>query len=219
MNKKMYCTLDTETFGGASNPKGVYHLGGIVHDRQGNIYATFNYLIAEHYDEIEKDSYAKRNFGKYQEMVENGIVTMIPTERLAVEMVDNLCKYYNVDTMTAYNSGFDFQKTICRELITDRDFIDVWLMTLQTIATKKSFEKFCIANNYLTKKNSLQTSAEVVYRFLNDNTDFIEEHTAFEDSKIEMEIFLKALAMHKAFTRNTHCFDYPNSWTLFKKVS
>ena len=217
--KNIYCTLDTETFGGASNPKGIYHLAGIIHTRKGEVLATFNYLISEHYNEIEKDSYAKRNFHKYADMIANGIVTSIPTEKMAVEMVNNLCEFYGVNVMTAYNSGFDFVKTECRELLNGRQFIDTWLMALQTITTKKSYEKFCVENGYLTKKRNLQTSAEVVYRFLTSNTDFIEEHTAFEDSKIEMEIFLECLKMHKKFTQNTHCFDMENSYKLFKKVA
>lgn len=217
--KNIYCTLDTETFGGASTPKGIYHLAGIIHTRQGEILASFNYLIAEHYNEIEKDSYAKKNFHKYEEMVKNGIVTTVPTEKLAVSLVDTLCDYYGVNVMTAYNSGFDFVKTECRELLDGRKFIDTWLMALQTIATKKAFYDFCVENGYVTKKNNLQTSAEVMYRFLTQNTDFVEEHTAFEDSKIEMEIFLECLKMHKKFTQNTHCFDLENSYKLFKKVS
>ena len=217
--KNIYCTLDTETFGGASNPKGIYHLAGIIHTRKGEVLATFNYLISEHYNEIEKDSYAKRNFHKYADMIANGIVTSIPTEKMAVEMVNNLCELYGVNVMTAYNSGFDFVKTECRELLNGRQFIDTWLMALQTITTKKSYEKFCVENGYLTKKRNLQTSAEVVYRFLTSNTDFIEEHTAFEDSKIEMQIFLECLKMHKKFTQNTHCFDMENSYKLFKKVA
>lgn len=214
----MYCTLDTETFGGASNPKGIYHLAGLIHDRQGNICASFNYLIAEHYDEIEKDSYAKKNFFKYQQMVKNGIVTMIPTEKLAVEMVENLCTYYEVDTMLAYNTGFDFVKTQCRDLISERDFIDLWLMALLTIGQQKKYCKFCAENGYTTRKNNVQTSAEIMTRFLNSDLDFSEEHTAFEDSKIEMEIFLKCLDKHSKIVKNVHCFDYPNSYKLFKKV-
>ena len=217
--KNIYCTLDTETFGGASNPKGIYHLAGIIHTRKGEVLATFNYLISEHYNEIEKDSYAKRNFHKYADMIANGIVTSIPTEKMAVEMVNNLCEFYGVNVMTAYNSGFDFVKTECRELLNGRQFIDTWLMALQTITTKKSYEKFCVENGYLTKKRNLQTSAEVVYRFLTSNTDFIEEHTSFEQSKIEMQIFLECLKMHKKFTQNTHCFDMENSYKLFKKVA
>ena len=194
-------------------------MAGIIHTRKGEVLATFNYLISEHYNEIEKDSYAKRNFHKYADMIANGIVTSIPTEKMAVEMVNNLCEFYGVNVMTAYNSGFDFVKTECRELLNGRQFIDTWLMALQTITTKKSYEKFCVENGYLTKKRNLQTSAEVVYRFLTSNTDFIEEHTAFEDSKIEMQIFLECLKMHKKFTQNTHCFDMENSYALFKKVS
>jgi hypothetical protein len=203
--KNIYCTLDTETFGGASNPKGIYHLAGIIHDRQGNILATFNYLIAEHYEEIEKDDYAKKNFFKYLEMIQNGIVTMIPTEQEAVSMVDALCNFYNVRYMMAYNSGFDFVKTACRDLIAEREFIDIYLMTLQTITHLKKYAKFCVNNGFRSASGkSVATSAESVYAYLTNNVDYSEEHTAFEDSKIEMQIFLACLATHKKFTKNEH---------------
>lgn len=217
--KNVYCTLDTETFGGASKPKGIYHLGGIVHDREGNIYATFNYLIMEHYDEIEKDDYAKRNFNKYVDMIAMGVVSCVPTEEDAIAEVNAICDYYGVNTFMAYNSGFDFVKTKCRNLLTeDRTFTDIWLMALQTVATKKSFQNYCIENNFLTKKGNFKTSAETVYGYLTNNNGYIEEHTAFEDSKIEMQIFLACLKMHKAFTQNCHCFDLPTSYELFKGV-
>ena len=46
-------------------------------------------------------------------MIKDGIVTMIPTEAAAVEMVDAICEFYNVRYMMAFNSGFDFVKTVC----------------------------------------------------------------------------------------------------------
>ena len=219
MNKKIYCTLDTETVSGASQNEGIYHLGGLIHDRKGNVLASFNYLIAENFDKIDQAFYGKKNFGIYQEMIANGVCSIIPTERQAVDLVKTILDYYGVSTMCAYNSAFDYSKTLCRELVEDREFIDLWLMALQTIATKKSFIRFCENNNFITKKKSCKTSAEVVYRFLTNNTEFEEEHTAFEDSKIEMQIFLECLKMHKGFTRNTHCFDFPNSWSLFTTVA
>ena len=152
--KNMYCTLDTETFGGAANPKGVYHLAGIIHDREGNISATFNYLIAEHYDEIEKDDYAKRNFYKYQQMIENGIVTMVSSEVAAVEMVNAICEFYNVRYMMAYNSSFDFVKTVCRSLIENREFIDIYLMSVQTITHLKKYADFCRKNGFRSKSGT-----------------------------------------------------------------
>ena len=76
----IYCTLDTETVGGATNPTGIYHLGGIIHDRNGNIYGCFNYLIAEMLDEIAMDDYAKKNIALYEEMLCEGTATLIDTQ-------------------------------------------------------------------------------------------------------------------------------------------
>ena len=50
MRKNIYLTLDNETVGGASKPTGTYHTAGIIHDRKGNIFGSFNLLIMEHYD-------------------------------------------------------------------------------------------------------------------------------------------------------------------------
>lgn len=206
--KNIYCTLDTETFGGASNPKGIYHLAGIIHDRKGNIFATFNYLIAEHYEEIEKDDYAKKNFYKYANMIQNGIVTMVDTEKAAVAAVDALCNYYGVRYMMAYNTGFDFCKTECKVLIENREFIDIYLMTVQTITHIKKYAKFCWENGFRSSTGkSVATSAESVFAYLTGNVEYKEEHTALEDSKIEMQIFLACLATHKKYTKNMHQWD------------
>lgn len=206
--KNIYCTLDTETYGGAAFPKGIYHLAGIIHDRQGTILATFNYLIAEHYEEIEKDSYGKRNFDKYQQMVNDGIVTMISTEDAAIKMVSSICDFYGVRYMMAYNSGFDYVKTACCRLLKDREFIDIYLMTLQTITHLKKYANFCRENGLCSSsRKSVATSAESVYAYITNNKDYKEEHTAFEDSKIEMEIFLACQRMHKKYTKNMHMWE------------
>ena len=209
--KNIYCTLDTETFGGAAFPKGIYHLAGIIHDRQGNILATFNYLIAEHYEEINKDEYAKRNFQKYQELIADGVVTMIPTEDLAVEMVNAICDFYGVRYMMAFNSAFDFVKTACYSLIENREFIDIYLMSLQTITHLKKYATFCRENGFRSRSGkNVATSAESIYAFLTNNAEYKEEHTAFEDSKIEMEIFLACQKTHKKYTKNAHAWDCPH---------
>lgn len=218
MNKKIYCTLDTETYGGATNPKGIYHCAGIIHDREGNIISSFNYLVAENYDEIAKDDYAKKNFDRYRLMVENGGVTAIPTEDKCIEMVNALLGMYDVHYVMAFNSGFDFCKTKCRNLLEGREFIDIWLMALQTIAPIKKYADFCRANGLKSSTGkSCATSAESFYAYLTGNADYSEEHTAFEDSKIEMQIFLAALKTHKHYTKNVHCFDYIGKDKVFPK--
>jgi DNA polymerase III epsilon subunit-like protein len=208
MTKNIYCTFDTETVGGCTAPTGMYNLGAIIHDKQGNIFATTSLLVMEHYDEIDKDDYAKNNFNLYKERLTTGVMSAVATEKEAVEIVRNLCKFYNVKYVMAYNSAFDFTKTICKELLDDFEFIDIYLMALQTITHLKSYANFCRENNLLSKSGkSLATSAESVYAFIIDNPNYTEEHTALEDSKIEMEIFKRCAKMHKKYTKNKHQWD------------
>lgn len=208
MRKTIYCTLDTETVGGAANPKGMYNLGCVIHDKDGNVFATASMLVMEHYNDIEKDSYAKKNFHIYEESLNNGTMSAVPTERDAVEVVRNLCKFYNVKYVQAYNSAFDFKKTICRELLNDFEFIDIYLMALQTITHLKGYRKFCVANGFKSGSGkTCATTAESVYAFITDNAEYTEEHTALSDAMIEKDIFVRCYKMHKKFTKNAHQWD------------
>lgn len=208
MRKTIYCTLDTETVGGASNPTGMYNLGCVIHDKDGNIFATTSILVMEHYDKIRNDDYAKKNFSIYEERLCRGEMTAIASEAQAVEVVRSLCKMYNVKYVMAYNSSFDFTKTVCRELLVDFEFIDIYLMALQTITHLKKYAKFCRENElYSRSGKTCSTSAESVYAFITDNADYAEEHTALSDAMIEMEIFKRCYAMHKKYTKNCHQYE------------
>lgn len=204
MRKNIYCTLDTETVGGAAHPTGMYNLGCVIHDKNGNIYASTSMLVMEHYNEIAKDDYAKKNLPIYQNSIQNGTMTAVATEEDAVRIVHDLCKMYGVKYVMAWNSAFDFGKTACKSLLEDFEFIDIWLMFFQTIAPQKKYNKFCCENGYLTKRHNVSMTAETAYRFLTQNEDFSEEHTAFSDANIEMALFVACMRTHKKFTRNVH---------------
>ena len=208
MNKTIYCTLDSETVGGASAPTGMYNLGCTIHDRNGHIFATCSMLVMEHYDEIRTDDYAKKNFHLYEERLARGEMSAVATEEEAVSIVRNLCHFYGVRYVMAFNSGFDFCKTICRQLLDEFEFIDLWLMAVQTICHQKGYAKFCRENGFKSSSGkSCATSAESVYAYITGNPDYTEEHTALNDALIEMEIFVKCLSLHKKFTKNIHNFD------------
>lgn len=208
MNKTIYCTLDSETVGGASAPTGMYNLGCTIHDKNGHIFATCSMLVMEHYDEIRTDDYAKKNFHLYEERLARGEMSAVATEEEAVSIVRNLCHFYGVRYVMAFNSGFDFCKTICRQLLDEFEFIDLWLMAVQTICHQKGYAKFCRENGFKSSSGkSCATSAESVYAYITGNPDYTEEHTALNDALIEMEIFVKCLSLHKKFTKNIHNFD------------
>lgn len=214
----MYCTLDTETVGGINHPLGFYHLGGVIHDREGSVTGCFNYLIAEMLPYVLNDEYAKKNLHLYFEMLHNGTATLIDTQAHAIEVVNSTLEFYNVTTMTAYNSGFDYVKTMCAELLEGREFIDLWLMALECICQKASYKRFCEESERYNNKKTCSTTAETVFAYLLGDPSYCEEHTALEDSKIELAIFNACIKSHKKFTPNCHCWDYPNKWELFPRI-
>lgn len=208
MNKNIYCTLDTETVGGASTPTGIYNFGCVIHDGVGNIFATCSLLVMEHFEEIRNDDYAKKNFPIYAERLASGEMTAVATEAEALSIIRNLCHFYGVKYVMAYNTGFDLVKTICRELCNDFEFIDLYLMALQTITHQKGYARFCRENGFKSRSGkSCATSAESVYAYITNNPDYEEEHTAFADALIEMAIFVKCYSLHKKFTKNAHQWD------------
>lgn len=206
MNKNIYCTLDTETVGGSSNPTGMYNAGAIIHDKDGNILATTSILIMEHYDNINKDDYAKKHFPVYEARLTNGTISAVTTEAEAVSIVRNLCRFYGVKYVMAYNSCFDFIKTPFAALLDEFEFIDLYLMALQTITHQKGFDRFCHEHGMRSKNGgrSCATGVEAVYAYITGNPDFEEEHTALSDAMNEMAIFVKCYSLHKKFTKNCH---------------
>lgn len=218
MNKTIYCTLDTETVGGIDHPKGFYNIGCTIHDKQGNIFATTSILVMEYYDEIRNDDYAKKNFPIYAERLIRGEITAVATELEALAIIRNLCHFYNVKYVMAFNSAFDFTKTICRDLLDEFEFIDLYLMALQTICHQKGYAKFCREHGFKSKSGkTCATSAEAVYAFITSNPDYIEEHTALADALIEMAIFVRCLRTHKHFTKNCHAWDCTERNKCFPK--
>jgi hypothetical protein len=216
--KTIYATLDTETVGGIDTPKGFYNVGVIIHDKDGNIFATTSLLVMEYYDEIRNDDYAKKNFPLYAERLAKGEISAVATEVEALSIVRNLLHRYNVKYVMAYNSAFDFTKTICRNLLDEFEFIDLWLMALQTITHQKGYAKFCRENGYKSKGGkTCATSAESVYAFITKNGEYEEEHTALNDALIEMAIFVRCLKLHKHFTKNCHCWDCVERNKMFPK--
>ena len=208
MKKTIYCTLDTETIGGATSPTGTYNLGCVIHDRYGNILATTSLLVMEHYDEIRHDGYAKKNFHIYENRLASGKISAVATETDAFNIIRNLCHFYGVKYVMAYNTGFDLVKTVCKHLVPEFEFIDIYLMALQTICHQKKYTDFCRKNNFRSATGkSCATSAESVYAYIIKNPNYEEEHTALSDAYIEMEIFIRCLKMHKKFSKNIHQWD------------
>ena len=60
-------------------------------------------------------------------------------------------------------------------------------------------KKYCKENGYLTNHKTPQPrlTAEIIYRFISGNKDFVESHTGLEDVMIEKEILAYCYKKHK----------------------
>ena len=116
------------------------------------------------------------------------------------------CALFNVKYVCAHNAIFDNKalNTTQRYQTTSkfRYFLPyglVWLDTLkmsrQVLKNNESYGEFCYNNNYLTKNGQRRYTAEIIYQWLTDSTDFVESHTGLEDVKIERQIFEYCLSI------------------------
>ena len=69
-------------------------------------------------------------------------------------------------------------------------------MITPKLLTKK-YVKYCLKNRYLTKANNLQTTAEIVYRYLFNNVNYIERHLGLQDALDEYQILYNAFRQKK----------------------
>ena len=205
--EKVFAVIDTETKGGVREPYcPTYHCGAIALTKK-EIKSKINIIVIENLD-METAFYGKAKKEYYRALLKDPSVILCFTEAEAKAVFSNWLAENNVDCVCAHNSSFDFCRTFVRECIKDKEFIDILFAFYDTIGQYAKYKKFCAENGYYTAKGNCQLTAEVCYRFLTNDTSFIEEHTALADSEIEVEILRACWATHRKFTRNAHKGDY-----------
>lgn len=117
-------------------------------------------------------------------------------------------KQYGVQFAYAYNSAFD-EKVFefnCDWYKCINPFDDVNIYDIRGFAHKflvnDAFKDFCEHYGYFTETGNYSTTAETVYRYVSNNTDFIEAHTALNDAEIESEILLQCILCGAQLDKN-----------------
>lgn len=204
-----YLTIDTETTNDFDDPI-VYDIGCAIHDKNGKVYETRSFVIYDTFfgmADLMKTAYYAEKIPQYLEDIKNGTRKVVQYKTARHEIY-TLCKKYNVKAVIAHNMAFDYNAlhTTQRYLTKSKyrwffpfgtELWDSLKMAQSTICKQKNYIRFCKENNYLTKFGRPQATAEVLYRYITNNTDFIEEHTGLADVMIEKEITAKCLAQHK----------------------
>lgn len=222
--KKYICVLDTETANTFRNENNeldtssalVYDLGYKIIDKQGNTYLRRSYVIADVFlgmPEVMATAYYIDKKPIYLKDIKNGKRKYITFEHARNVLFSDL-KKYNVSVVCAHNARFDYNSlnSTIRYLTKSKNRyflpynIEIWdsLKMAQSIfSNRKTYISFCQENGYMTthKTPRPRFTAEILYRFISKNNNFIENHTGLEDVEIESEIVVACLRAKKKMNK------------------
>ena len=212
--KNYYLTIDTETANGFDDPI-VYDIGGCIHDKKGNVYETFSFIIYETFygmKDLMRTAYYAAKIPMYQKQINEGqrkVVRYLTAKKHVAE----LCDKYNVTAIIAHNARFDYRSTTrTQRYLTKSKYryflpygIPVWdtlKMAQDTICKQKMYKEFCKREGYMVGTSRVRATAEILYRYISGNYEFSESHTGLEDVLIEKEIFVQCMRQHKKMRKS-----------------
>lgn len=240
MSKK-FMVLDTEA--GGIVPRNndvrpeemrVYDLGFIVADRDGVVYQresmvditrlTQRDTYRGYNDRLVNSAYYAEKLPQYWAGIRSGEWEACSFYDMR-QRVQDAIKQHNVKDIWAYNAKFDraaLNATIaeasngfCRFFMPYKtQWRDIWGAASECITNTPKYVKWCNKHGYMSDKGNPTTSAEVVYRYLTDNHDFAERHTALSDCEIELAILLRCFKAHKKKPKSLG-----NGWRNASKVA
>lgn len=102
---------------------------------------------------------------------------------------------FEVAEAYAYNSPFDDKVFAfncewfkCNNPFDNIPIFDIRGYVHKKIAFTQEYKKFAETHNLFTESGNYSTTAEALFKFIDNNTEFTEEHTALADSMIEAKI-------------------------------
>lgn len=195
-----YLMLDTETANTIDDPF-YYDLGYAVIDENGTIYETASFVNADIFldPSMMENAYFKEKIPQYWREIKNGS-RILKRHTSIKRIVREVMRKYDITYIVAHNAAFDWRSTTyTQRLLTSSKYrfffrygtkiLDTLKMAREVLSDDADYINFCTSNNYLTSNGKLRFTAEILYRYLTKNPDFVESHTGLEDVLIEKEIF------------------------------
>lgn len=207
--KNYYLTIDTETANGFDDPI-VYDIGGCIHDKKGNVYETFSFIVYETFygmRNLMQTAYYAEKIPMYQKQIDTG-QRKVARYATIKRHINKLCKEYKVKAIIAHNARFDYKATATTQRYLTKSkyryflpygipIYDTLKMAQDTICQQKMYKEFCEREGYITPTGKVRATAEILHRYISGKYDFSESHTGLEDVLIEKEIFAQCIRQHK----------------------
>ena len=187
-----------------------YDCGWAVVDKRGKVYKTRSFINADIFldeKDLMQSAYYANKIPQYWEDIKSGKRVLTSFYNIRKALLEDIAEY-NVTEIFAHNMRFDYgtlnvtqrweTKSKYRYFFPKEIVIcDTLKMSRDIIAKMPTFIKFCEDNNFLTKNGKPQLKAEIIYRFITKDINFVESHTGLEDVLIEKEILAYCYRQHK----------------------
>ena len=186
----------------------VYDLGGVVIDEYGDEKMRFSVVNKDVFYGMPaqmNEAFYSDKIPKYIEDINNNKRIVLDTWKIR-RLVHDICKIYNVQAIVAHNAYFDVQTLNATLRYQTKSFkryflpynipvIDSLKVARKVYGKNEDYINFCQNNNYMTnnKVPRPRLTAEVLWKYISTDNEFIESHTGFEDAEIESKIFVKCL--------------------------
>ena len=174
--------FDTETT--SINKKFCYNIGYVIADgNTGNILLKREFVVEQvwHNDMLFSTAYFADKKPFYVKGMRSRKIKMAKYGYICQQMIREF-KQYEVEFAFAYNSPFDIEvfEFNCDWFKCNNPFDDI--------------QVWCEVNERFTDSGNYSTTAETVYQYITNNSDFVENHTALDDSCIEAKILFEAIS-------------------------
>ena len=192
--------IDTETVGTFGQPL-VHDLGYVIIDKDFNVLKKDRFLTKElhgighwilktsdFYKEYDKDYKHARETEKVLKWADIS------------KAVADAIKEYKVSTISAYNLQFDYKAIHYTDELFNgkhlskvldhktKNLLCIYNLACETVLNTDEYRNFCSENGYISESGNFRTGAEFAYRYIVQDTEYIEKHTALADAEDETVI-------------------------------
>lgn len=192
--------LDTETTNSIDDPL-CYDIGYAIEDTiEKRIVLQRSFVVADIFLDKDLMSYAYfiDKVPQYWEEIKNGKRELRKLATIRKTLKDDF-KTFGIKEVFAHNARFDYRSTnLTQRFLTCSKYrfffpygtkiCDTLKMSRQLLADDVDYNDYCRKHGFVTKTNKPQFTAEVLYRYIHKNENFVESHTALEDVMIEKDI-------------------------------
>lgn len=204
MIKKANCVvLDTETINEFKYPL-VHDFGYTVIDKDFNKKVSRRFLVREFHEYANPLLNSSEFYGEkkalYDEVKKSGDVDLVSFKDIMAIFFNDI-RTYKVTCVCAYNLAFDDKaikstyaffnggdnKAFC-EKFDKLSKLCIYKLATDTILNTNDYRQYALDHDYVSDSGNFSSTAESCYRYINDDSEYVEEHTALQDVYDEVEI-------------------------------